>query len=64
MENQTGNKIKILRTDRGTEYEYKVLKATSEEFEITTLPYTPEQNGVSERLNRTLVVGGEISMYA
>lgn len=53
----TGQKIQRLRTDNGGEY-------TSAEFEAylrkrgirheTTTPNTPQQNGVSERLNRTL----------
>ena len=58
VENQYERKIKVLRTDNGGEY-------TSTEFEDfllkegirheTTVPKTPEQNGVSERMNRTLI---------
>lgn len=58
VENQYEKKIKILRTDNGGEY-------TSVEFEgylqdegilhEKTIPKTPEQNGVAERMNRTLV---------
>ena len=55
--NCAGRKIKTLRTDNGGEY-------TSAEFEAylkrqgirheVSAPHTPQQNGVSERLNRTL----------
>ena len=58
VEKTSGRKIKTFRTDNGGEY-------TSTEFTSyltregirheRTLPYTPQQNGVSERLNRTLV---------
>ena len=58
VEKQSGNKIKALRTDNGGEY-------TSAEFNNflsdegirheRTVPRTPQQNGVSERLNRTLL---------
>ena len=58
MEKSTGRKLKALRTDNGGEY-------TSAEFEAylrkegvrheLTVPKTPEQNGVAERMNRTLV---------
>ena len=58
VENSTGRKLKALRTDNGGEY-------TSKEFETylkqngirheRTVPKTPEQNGVTERMNRTIV---------
>ena len=57
-EKSTGRKLKVLRTDNGSEY-------TSAEFEAymkkegvrheLTVPKTPEQNGVAEWMNRTLV---------
>ncbi|CDF39664.1 unnamed protein product [Chondrus crispus] len=54
----TDRKIKVLRTDRGGEYlstEFKsFLIANGTQHQMTTA-YTPEQNGVAERLNRTLV---------
>ena len=60
VENQYGVKIKILRSDNGGEY-------TSNEFEMflkkegilhhKTVPKNPEQNGVSERYNRTIIEG-------
>lgn len=52
----TGNDVKILRTDGGTEYRSNRLKNWLENSGIihqTTTPYTLQQNGVSERMNRT-----------
>jgi transposase InsO family protein len=58
VEKQTGKEIKVLRTDNGTEYVNarmnNILKVNGICHE-RTVPYSPEQNGVSERLNRTLV---------
>ncbi|MBO1694894.1 transposase, partial [Bacteroides uniformis] len=58
VENQTGKKIKILRTDNGTKYETNKFnnfcRAAGIKRETTTV-YTPEQNGVVERKNRTIV---------
>lgn len=58
MENFTGNKIKFLQTDNGTEYINKdflnYLKAKGIAQRLTA-PYTPHQNGLAERKNRTLV---------
>ena len=58
VEKSSQKKIKTIRTDNGGEY-------TSTKFETyqksegirheLTVPKTPEQNGVAERLNRTLV---------
>ena len=58
VENQTGRKIRALRLDNWGEY-------TSKEFDgycrhegirsQLTVPYTPEQNGVAERKNRSIV---------
>ncbi|KAI5708540.1 hypothetical protein M8J77_024816 [Diaphorina citri] len=58
VENQTGKKIKVFRSDNGTEYVNSQFKDYFRESGIqfqTSAPYTPEQNGVAERLNRTLV---------
>ena len=56
-ENETGMKIKALRSDRGGEYmsdEFSdYLKEHGKKGE-TTAAYSPQQNGVAERLNRTL----------
>jgi len=56
-ENQTGKRIKCLRTDGGGEYVSKRFAAALSSCGVikeTTTPYTPEQNGMSERMNRTL----------
>ena len=58
VENQTGKRIKTLRTDNGTEYVNENFLSFLRRCGIrheTTIPYTPQQNGVAERLNRTLV---------
>lgn len=58
LETQTGRKIKIARTDNGREYLTKEIESFFEEKGIRhqlTMPYTPQQNGVAERLNRTLL---------
>jgi hypothetical protein len=58
LENQTGRKIKVLRTDNGGEY-------TSKEFNDfcagegirreLIVPYNTQQNGVAERKNKAIV---------
>ncbi|GJV60064.1 gag-pol polyprotein [Tanacetum coccineum] len=58
VELDSGTKIKCLRTDNGGEY-------TGDEFDLFckqegikrqfTTAYTPQQNGVAERMNRTLL---------
>jgi transposase InsO family protein len=58
VENQTGKKIRVLRSDNGGEY-------TSKEFmdfyvgegirRELTVPYNPQHNGVAERKNRAIV---------
>jgi transposase InsO family protein len=58
LETQFEERVKRVRTDRGTEFlnaelfEYFKSKGIVHE---TTNPYSPEQNGVAERLNRTLI---------
>ena len=55
---KTGLQIKALRSDNGGEYlseNFKqFLKMKGIQHELT-IPHTPQQNGISERLNRTLV---------
>ena len=57
-ENQSGHNLKVLRTDRGGEFtsnefsEY--CKSNGIKRELTAR-YTPQQNGVAERRNRTIV---------
>jgi transposase InsO family protein len=48
---------KVLRSDNGTEYTGQATQAILKRNGIvfqTTVPWNPEQNGVSERKNRTL----------
>lgn len=57
-EKKLGKQTKTIRTDNGTEY-------TSHKFENylrnhgiqheLTVPYTPQQNGIAERMNRTII---------
>jgi len=54
----TGSKIMVLRSDNGGEYVSNAFKALHDEngtTHQTTVPDTPQQNGVAERLNRVLV---------
>ena len=56
--NLTGKSIKVLRTDNGGEYCSNEFKSYLKEKGIShqlTMPYSPVQNGVLERMNRTLV---------
>ena len=58
VENQNETNLKILRTDRGREYLSDQFRQICEEKGIMrqlTTPYTPQQNGVAERRNRTLL---------
>jgi Reverse transcriptase (RNA-dependent DNA polymerase)/gag-polypeptide of LTR copia-type/Integrase core domain len=57
VENQLGRKIKRLRTDGGGEYKKTFGKYLKENGIVheTTVPYSPDQNGVSERANRTIM---------
>jgi len=62
VENSSGRKVKILRSDNGGEYtctsnelvEYLTQEGIKHEL---TIPHTPQQNGAAERLNRTLMEG-------
>ncbi|KAG8491216.1 hypothetical protein CXB51_014346 [Gossypium anomalum] len=57
-ENQVGCRIKALRTDNGAEYLSERFKRLCEQagiqHQLTTV-YTPQQNGVCERKNRTVM---------
>ena len=56
VENQLNKKIKMIRSDRCGEYEFPFQEICLENGIIhqMTAPYTPQQNGVAERKNRTL----------
>ena len=58
MENQSGQCIKILRNDRGGEYisnEFKKICKTHVIKLQFTAWYTPQQNGIAERKNITIM---------
>ncbi|GJV99080.1 putative ribonuclease H-like domain-containing protein [Tanacetum coccineum] len=58
IENQLNHKVKVTRCDNGTEFKNKEmnefcrLKGIKREFSVAR---TPQQNGVTERKNRTLI---------
>ncbi|KAL3691769.1 hypothetical protein R1sor_005420 [Riccia sorocarpa] len=61
-ENQTGRKIKKLRSDGGGEYNSNQFKQFCEDHEIlrqVTIAYTPQLNGVAERKNRPIEEGSK-----
>jgi transposase InsO family protein len=58
VENQTEKRIKVLKIDNGgdfcgNEFEEFCKKCSIERHKTT--PYTPQQNGVTERMNKTLM---------
>ena len=58
VENQTGKKLKYFRSDNGTEYKDISFLQFCQDEGITrhfSVKRTPEQNGVAERMNRTLL---------
>ena len=58
VENQADKKVKVIRCDNGTEFKNRVMdefckeKGIKREFSVAR---TPQQNGVAERKNRTLI---------
>nr|GEY07413.1 ribonuclease H-like domain-containing protein [Tanacetum cinerariifolium] len=58
IENQLSIKVKIIRSDNGTEFrnndlnQFCGMKGIRREFSV---PRTPQQNGIAERKNRTLI---------
>ncbi|XP_046868715.1 uncharacterized protein LOC124461204 [Drosophila willistoni] len=64
VERQKGKKLKCIRSDNGREYVNKAFDDYLKKNGILrqlTIAYTPQQNGVAERANRTLV---EMSRFA
>ncbi len=54
VENKIGHKIKVLRSNNGGEFVSKKFDAFLAECGIqqqTSVPYSPQQNGVAERAN-------------
>ena len=56
VENQLGKTIKTVRSDGGGEYDAPLNEFCAQHGIIhqTTAPYSPQQNGIAERKNRTL----------
>ncbi|GJW57427.1 putative ribonuclease H-like domain-containing protein [Tanacetum coccineum] len=58
LENQLDHKVKVIRSDNGTEFKNSIMnqfcemKGIKREFSVAR---TPQQNGVAERKNRTLI---------
>ncbi|GJX64161.1 putative RNA-directed DNA polymerase [Tanacetum coccineum] len=58
VENETGVKVKTLRTDRGGEFNSKAFTEYCDDTGLKhhfTAPYSPQQNGVVERRNRSVI---------
>ncbi|KAJ9546591.1 hypothetical protein OSB04_019134 [Centaurea solstitialis] len=58
VENKTNLRVKVIRSDNGTEFKNADLNSFCEEKGIErqyNAPRTPQQNGVAERRNRTLI---------
>ncbi|KAI3523596.1 hypothetical protein L1887_01838 [Cichorium endivia] len=58
VENETGEKLKVFRTDRGGEFLSNQFTTYCKETGLErhyTSPYSPQQNGVVERRNRTVL---------
>lgn len=57
VENETNLKVKCLRSDNGGEYidaDFREYCAVNGIKMVKTIPRTPQENGVAERMNRTL----------
>lgn len=66
VENQTGKKIKILRSDNGGEFVNKKMFDYLTKCGIKhhrSVPYNPQQNGVAERMNRSLIEKARSMLY-
>ncbi|GJU56696.1 uncharacterized mitochondrial protein-like protein, partial [Tanacetum coccineum] len=58
LENQLDSKVKIIRSDNGTEFKNSIMNQFCEENGIKrefSVARTPQQNGVAKRKNRTLI---------
>ena len=66
IENQSGKKIRVLRTDNGGEYtsneslQYCSSEGIKKEHVV---PHTPQQNGVVERKNKTMVGAAKAMLF-
>ena len=67
VENESGKKIKTLRSDNGGEFVKNDFEAFLSKHGIQhqkNIPYTPQQNGVAERKNITLVEMARCMLYS
>ena len=58
VENQTQLKVKVIRPDNGGEFVSKGWEAFNEQngiFHKNSIVHTPQQNGINERKNHTLL---------
>ncbi|GJS61239.1 retrovirus-related pol polyprotein from transposon TNT 1-94 [Tanacetum coccineum] len=58
IENQLDSKVKVIRSDNGTEFKNSIMNQLCEEKGIKrefSVARTPQQNGVAKRKNRTLI---------
>lgn len=58
VENQRDHKIKCLKSDNGGEFcslEFNNFCADNSICRVKVVPYTPQENGAAERLNRTIM---------
>lgn len=66
VENQTDKKIKFFRSDGGKEYDNHKFHEFFEKEGVAhqkTAPYNPEQNGLAERMNRTIMEKVRCMLY-
>ena len=66
VENATGKKIKVLRSDNEDEYTHKDFTCLCAKEGIRrewTTPYNPQHNGVAERKNRSIVGVAKEMLY-
>ena len=65
-ERQSGAKLKVIRTDNGKEYVNRGFEGYLKQHGIrhqTTNDYTPEQNGMAERANRSIVERAKCMLF-
>ncbi|KAE9021320.1 hypothetical protein PR002_g12281 [Phytophthora rubi] len=66
VENTTGRRLKRIRSDNGGEYTGRLFKEYLSKQGIRhekTVSYTPQQNGLAERMNRSLVEMARCMLY-
>jgi transposase InsO family protein len=66
IEKQTKKKVKLLRTDNGMEFlsnEFNDYYSYEGIFRHHTIPYTPQQNGVTERMNMSIISKARCMLY-